>query len=72
LKAQTGGGSNPERGFDSLGLRISGRSAQEIKVRFATRPVPILGYIHANAFYLDVRTLLPDDFMELQTALDDL
>ena len=72
LKAQTGGGSNPERSFDSLGLRISGRSAQEIKTGFASRPVPILGYIHANAFYLDVRTLLPDDFIELQRALDDL
>ena len=48
-KAQTGGGSNPEESFESLGLRFSGRSGQALKERFAGA-VPILGYIQGNAF----------------------
>jgi L-seryl-tRNA(Ser) seleniumtransferase len=72
LKAETGGGSNPERSFDSLGLRFSKGSAQSLKERFVARPIPILGYIQGGRFHLDVRTLFPDDFTEVQKALDEL
>lgn len=72
LRAQTGGGSNPEQSFESLGLRFSGRSAQALKERFATRPIPILGYVQGNAFHLDVRTFFPDDFAEVQKAIDEM
>jgi L-seryl-tRNA(Ser) seleniumtransferase len=72
LKAQTGGGSNPEESFESLGLRFSRGAAQGLKERFATRAVPILGYIHGNAFHLDVRTFFPEDFDEVQRAIDAL
>lgn len=75
LKAEIGGGSNPERSLESLGLRFRGgsaQSAQSLKERFAARTIPILGYIHGGAFHLDVRTLFPDDFPEVQKALDDL
>ena len=72
LRAQTGGGSNPEESFESLGLRFSGRSGQTLKERFAARPIPILGYIQGNAFHIDVRTLFPEDFAELQQAIDEL
>lgn len=72
LKAETGGGSNPERSFESLGLRFSKGSAQGLKERFAARTIPILGYIQGGAFHLDVRTLLPNDFTEVQQALDEL
>lgn len=72
MTAQTGGGSNPEKGFRSLGLRVSCGSPQEIKTKFASRAIPILGYIQGKAFYLDIRTLFPDDFVELQKALDEL
>ena len=72
LKAQTGGGSNPEQSFESLGLRFSGRSPQTLKQRFAARVIPILGYIQGNAFHLDVRTFFPDDFAEVQKAIDEM
>jgi L-seryl-tRNA(Ser) seleniumtransferase len=71
-RAQTGGGSNPEESFESLGLRFSQGGALSLKQKFASRPVPILGYIQGNAFYVDVRTLLPGDFEELQKAIDEL
>jgi hypothetical protein len=72
LRAQTGGGSNPEASFESLGLRFTGRSGQGLKEKFAAREIPILGYIQGNAFHIDVRTLFPEDFPELQKAIDDL
>jgi L-seryl-tRNA(Ser) seleniumtransferase len=72
LKAQTGGGSNPEQSFDSLGLRFSGVPVQTLKSKFAARTIPILGYIQGNAFHLDVRTFFPDDFDEVQKAIDEL
>jgi L-seryl-tRNA(Ser) seleniumtransferase len=72
LKAQTGGGSNPEESFESLGLRFLRGSAQALKERFAARAIPILGYIQGNVFHLDVRTFFPDDFAEVQRAIDEL
>ena len=72
LRAQIGGGSNPEESFESLGLRFSRGSAQGLKEKFASRAVPILGYIQGNAFLVDVRTLFTTDFEELQNAIDEL
>ena len=72
LRAQTGGGSNPEESFESFGLRFSRGSAQALKERFASRAIPILGYIQGNAFHLDARTFFPDDFAEVQKAIDEL
>ena len=72
LRAQTGGGSNPEESFESFGLRFSRGSAQALKERFASRAIPILGYIQGNAFHLDARTFFLDDFAEVQKAIDEL
>jgi L-seryl-tRNA(Ser) seleniumtransferase len=72
LQAETGGGSNPERAFASLGLRFYKGSAQSLKERFAARAIPILGYIRGGAFHIDVRTFFPEDFAEAQKALDEL
>jgi seryl-tRNA(Sec) selenium transferase len=72
LKAQIGGGSNPEETFESIGLRFNGSAGKVLKERFATRSVPILGYVQGNAFHVDVRTFFPEDFEELQKAIDEL
>ena len=71
-RAQMGGGSNPEESFESLGLRFSQPGALTLKQKLAARPIPILGYIQGNALYVDIRTLLPGDFEELQKAIDEL
>ncbi len=74
LRGKLGGGSNPEASFASLGLELLHRdlSAEALKRRFATRAIPIVGYVQQDRFYLDVRTFFPDDFAELQEALDEL
>jgi L-seryl-tRNA(Ser) seleniumtransferase len=74
LRAKLGGGSNPEADFPSLGLDLAHRdlSADALKHRFATRAVPIVGYVRQDRFYLDLRTFFPEDLPELQGALDEL
>jgi L-seryl-tRNA(Ser) seleniumtransferase len=74
LKAETGGGSNPESGIESLGLQMvhSKYSASQLKERFASRAIPVIGYIQRGMFLLDVRTLFPNDFEPVQRVLDEL
>ncbi|CAN5788542.1 L-seryl-tRNA(Sec) selenium transferase [soil metagenome] len=74
LLGKLGGGSNPEASFPSLGLELLHRdlSAEALKRHFASRAIPIVGYVQQDRFYLDVRTFFPDDFAELQQALDEL
>jgi hypothetical protein len=47
-------------------------SAGDLKQALARRAVPIVGYVKDAAFYLDVRTFLPQDFPLLQEALNEL
>lgn len=74
LQGRLGGGSNPEAVFESLGLELRHRelSGEALKRRFATRLVPIVGYVQQGCFYLDLRTCFPEDLPELQRALDEL
>ncbi|MBW3571988.1 MAG: L-seryl-tRNA(Sec) selenium transferase [Gemmatimonadetes bacterium] len=74
LRATLGGGSNPEATFASAGLELVHRdlSADALKRRLSTRDVPIVGYVRQDRLYLDVRTFFPDDFPQLQRALDEL
>jgi L-seryl-tRNA(Ser) seleniumtransferase len=74
VEGKLGGGSNPEATFESVGLELRHRdlSAEALKHRFAERAVPIAGYVRQGSFYLDLRTLFPEDYADLQQALDDL
>jgi L-seryl-tRNA(Ser) seleniumtransferase len=74
LQARLGGGSSPEMSFDSLGLGLEHRrlSAEAVRRGFASRPVPVAGYVQGDRFHLDLRCLFPDDLPELQQALDAL
>jgi L-seryl-tRNA(Ser) seleniumtransferase len=74
LRARLGGGSNPEVTFPSVGLELRHHSisAEDLKRRFAAREIPIVGYVQKDCFYLDFRTLLPDELPEIQRALDEL
>lgn len=72
LRATLGGGANPEATFPSVGLELTHRdqAADALKRRFATRSVPIVGYVHDGRFHLDLRTVFPADLPEIQQALD--
>ena len=74
LPGQLGGGSNPEESFESVGLRFLHRdySAKQLKEKFVDRRTPVLGYIHNNAFHVDVGAFFSDDFDELQRIIDEL
>jgi L-seryl-tRNA(Ser) seleniumtransferase len=74
LRATLGGGSNPEVDFPSAGLALRHHDlgADEVRRRFAARPVPVAGYVQQDRFHLDFRTVLDDDLPEIQQALDAL
>ena len=74
LAASMGGGTNPETSFPSLGLELSHKdhSGEGVRARFASREVPVVGYIQRGVFLLDIRAFLDDDFAEVQRALDEL
>jgi L-seryl-tRNA(Ser) seleniumtransferase len=69
-----GGGTNPETTFPSLALALEHKdhSAKQVQVRFASRDVPVAGYIQKGAFFIDIRTVLDEDFPEVQRAIDEL
>lgn len=72
--ASMGGGTNPEKTFPSLALELRhpDYSAERLRARFASRAVPIAGYVQKGAFYLDIRTILDEDLAEVQQAIDEL
>jgi L-seryl-tRNA(Ser) seleniumtransferase len=74
LRGEMGGGSNPESGFDSYGLRFLHRklSAQQLRERFAAWKIPIVGYVQRGGFFLDVRTFFPGDFEEVESVIQEL
>jgi L-seryl-tRNA(Ser) seleniumtransferase len=74
MPGSMGGGTNPETTFPSLALRLEHKdhSAEQLKVRFARRPVPVAGYIQKGTFFVDIRTVLDDDVPEIQSAIDEL
>ncbi len=72
--ASLGGGTNPETTVPSLALELRHRdySAERLKARFASRDVPIAGYVQKGTFFLDSRTILDEDLAEVQQAIDEL
>ena len=74
LRATLGGGANPEMDFPSAGLALRHRDfgPDEVRRRFAARPVPIAGYVRQERFHLDFRAVFDDDVPEIQDALDAL
>jgi L-seryl-tRNA(Ser) seleniumtransferase len=74
LRATLGGGSSPDSSVESLGLELVHRelSVNEVRSRLAARPVPIVGYVRRDRLYLDLRACFPEDYPEIQHALDDL
>lgn len=70
-RAYAGGGSSPGQSLPSFALKLRDRerSAQALHQAFLRHAPPILGYVRDDAFFLDVRTLLPEDHRALRAAL---
>jgi L-seryl-tRNA(Ser) seleniumtransferase len=66
--AVLGGGTTPTETIPSIALALAGRPT-ELHQRFLGMTPPIVGRIVADAFTLDLRTVLPEDLPALQSAL---
>jgi L-seryl-tRNA(Ser) seleniumtransferase len=66
--AVLGGGTTPTETIRSIALVLEGR-ATELHQRFLSMSPPIVGRIAADAFTLDLRTVLPEDLPALNASL---
>ena len=68
---EAGSGSLPEEKIESVALEFSGQ-IEELAQRFRTREKPIVGYIHKNLFYIDLKAILPEQYSELIKAINEV
>jgi L-seryl-tRNA(Ser) seleniumtransferase len=69
--ATVGGGALPGQTLPSYGivLKLDGFSPDEIGLRLRTGSPRVFGYVHEDAYILDLRTVLPDHEDDLITAV---
>lgn len=74
LRATLGGGSSPDIDFASFGLELVHHdlSAEALKRCMAGRSIPIVGYVKRDRYHLDLRTVFMEDYVHIQSALDEL
>lgn len=60
VRSVLGGGTTPSESIASVGIQLAG-NANEIASRFLRLEVPIVGRIQADAFTLDLRTVLGEE-----------
>jgi L-seryl-tRNA(Ser) seleniumtransferase len=74
LESTFGGGSMPDEVLPSAGLRVEipGMQADGIGEYLIAREVPVVGYVADDGFFLDFRTVLPEDIAPLADSLQSL
>ena len=69
--ARSGGGTLPTYEIPSFAVRLGGRDAAALAEELRGAEVPVVGRVHENRLWLDVRTLLPGDEEILVEAVRD-
>ncbi len=73
---EAGSGSLPEEKIESIALQFSspgsGVRAQELAKQLRTRANPVVGYIHKDMFYIDLKAILPEQYSELVKAINEV
>jgi len=72
--AQTGAGACPEFFIPSIAISISCKklSAEDIKKKLLKLRIPVVGYVEKDQVFIDLRSLLPEDDIDLIDVLSDL
>lgn len=68
VRSVLGGGTTPSESIPSVGIQLAGK-ANEIASRFLRLEIPIVGRIHADAFTLDLRTVLEEEDEVVRQAI---
>ena len=68
---EAGSGSLPEEKIESVTLEFKGQ-VKELAKRLRTRSTPIVGYIHKDMYYVDLKAILPEHYPELIKAINEI
>ncbi len=75
---EAGSGSLPEENIASIALEFSAQGSadkihlDELAKKFRMRQNPIVGYIHKNKFYIDLKAVLSNQYPELVIAINEI
>ncbi len=75
---EAGSGSLPEEKIESVALEFRDRGSgirgkvEELAKQFRTRSIPVVGYIHNDMYYIDLKAILPEQYPELDKAINEI
>jgi L-seryl-tRNA(Ser) seleniumtransferase len=71
---EAGSGSLPIEKLDSIALQFSSKNSdlQKLSYKLRMRELPIVGYINRGKFYIDLKAVLPEQYSEIATALNEV
>ena len=73
-EVEAGSGSLPENKIESASLSFSPKNgkAKDLAKAFRCGSIPVVGYIHKNTFYIDLKSVLPNQIKRLSTAIQEV
>lgn len=73
-EVEAGSGSLPEEKLESMAFRFKpkGSSASKLAAQFRTGETPVVGYIHGNKFYFDLKAVIPGQEKDLAGAISGI
>ena len=73
-EVEAGSGSLPDDKIESASLSFSPKNgkAKDLARAFRCGSIPVVGYIHKNTFYIDLKSVLPNQIKRLSTAIQEV
>jgi len=73
-EVEAGSGSLPDDKIESAALSFSPKNgkAKDLAKGFRCGSIPVVGYIHGNTFYIDLKAVLPNQIKRLATAIQEV
>jgi len=71
---EAGSGSLPEKNIESITLKFNSTSfsANKLSLLFREGDIPVIGYIHKNSFFIDLKAVLPSQVSNLIRAIKNI
>ena len=73
-EVEAGSGSLPDDKIESASLSFSPKNgkAKDLAKAFRCGSIPVVGYIQKNTFYIDLKSVLPNQIKRLSTAIQEV
>jgi len=73
-EVEAGSGSLPDDKIESASLSFSPKNekAKDLAKAFRCGSIPVVGYIHKNTFYIDLKSVLPNQIKRLSSAIQEI